>query len=206
MPTPIHGVNKDGEEFAITPVLPGDKGYEAAMAAGKHYSVNVRSSGSAGSYFPTEPCAFTGGKFSCSVAGRSPLAGATFKNISKPPYFGGCGTVLTCIEGCGPRVPQELLEDPYECYPLQEVVCGSPIDEGVVDGDVINIRNHPHIISSVLRTATKGTRITVLKRDSVCFLMNDKVGQWVRVKLHDNSPIKEGWVFDAYIKYEYHPK
>lgn len=84
--------------------------------------------------------------------------------------------------------------------------CGNPIDEGVVDGDVVNVRENPDIDSRVLRTAAKGVRITVLMRESACIRMNGKEGQWVRVKLHDNGPVKEGWLFDAYIKYEHHPK
>jgi Bacterial SH3 domain len=197
LPTPIHGINQHGEEFTIDIPDP---------PFGRDYSVQVKTNGKVKDYFAKEPITYSKGELAFSAQGRSPLAGAKFKIFSKAPYFGGCGTVLTCIEGCGPRVPHELFEDPYECYPEPEVACGSPIDEGIVDGDVVNVRDNPHINSRVLRTVANAVRITVLKRDPVCFLMNDKEGQWVRVKLHDDNPIKEGWVFDAYIKYEYHPK
>lgn len=215
-PTTIRGINGSGEVITVNEEYFDYGPQGTPWGPNQFHTVVVTQSGKVVSSYNKQLCGSNGHgytpewRFSCRKEGESPLAGATYSFKQELP---DCkGYLFVCTQGCSPRAPRELTKDPWECDDpnessvLQEAACGNPIDEGVVEGDIVNIRNHPGINSSVLGTATKGVRITVLKRDSVCMLINGKEGRWVRVKLHDDNPIKEGWVFDAYIKYEYHSK
>lgn len=193
--TTIHGTNERGEEIRI------DKDQEPDIVepAGPYllYTITV-----GGKEFEKQLCNYTGiNSFSCSIEGGSPVAGATYLFKEDPK---GCGNIGICVRGCTARTPHQMYQGSWECYKPE---CPSrAATDGVLSGDKVNLREQPDITSRVLRNLIHGTKVKVLERNDTCLSIGSKDGQWVKVRVLDKDPIKEGWIFDAYVAYPVTPQ
>ena len=110
------------------------------------------------------------------------------------------GHLFVCTSGCSPRAPRQLVKDFWECFE-EKPVCAARPATGKLRGDSVNLRDKPGIGGKILRTITVGTGVEVLARNKDCLVIDDKAGQWIRIRLADDQPVREGWIFDGYVDY-----
>lgn len=205
-PTAIHGVNNDGETVSAhveeyygnvpvrTPLYPL---YE-------QWSIWVEAAGKPRREFKSQHCRYSGPiyqsgwSFSCARIGTSPLAGATYQYQKDLKKCGG--HLFVCTSGCPPRAPRQMVKDYWECHE-EAPVCPSRPKTGKLSGDSVNLRDKPGAAGKILRTIAIGTRIEVLARNEQCLDIDNKTGQWIKVRLADDQPVREGWIFDGYVDY-----
>ncbi len=155
-----------------------------------------------------QTCRRVGDLFQCAAGGSSPLAGASYRFRTVSPSSEDCDRIASCKTGCGLRTPIELMEygECGEVGGCQNFVLENgrwkPISiEGAILGDRVNLRWNPHSQSRVLRTLDRGTKVSVV-RSYLCLELHGQFGMWVFVDVMDGKSPKQGWLFDAFIKYQ----
>lgn len=200
--TALEGTNAMGETITL---------YEEWTGDGFSKTIDIKVNEKRKDIFEKQPCEFkvlpNSSELSliCSRDGKSPLAGATY--IVKKKWLKKCrGTLYICQSGCGPRAPRELIEHPWECGHGEgdfHLACGATEanKEGILNSNQVNLRVSPSTVAPVLHRLPKDTKVTILERQDRCLVIDDEKGQWVKVRTLSESPVSEGWVFDAYVEY-----
>lgn len=192
--TPLRGTTTAGEAFYAEEVY-----WDPALKHPYRWKITTASG-----VFEKQPCG-TNFKneltFWCAPEGSSPLAGTTYVFRK---YLTKCGgTLLICKEGCSSRVPNALIEEPYECGDPEnpELPSCAGSDHGFISGEAVNVREKPSTVAPVIQRLAKNTKVKILETSGACIVIDHERGIWVKVKTENGTAVQEGWVFDAYIRY-----
>lgn len=201
-PLDLYGTNKSGEFITVI----GES--EGAM----YSEISIEKNGKR-VYLKNQDCKFSDDLFLCSKDGQSPLAGVKYRYKYAPSmgyfYTIDCGEVLSCVDGCNPNAPIELMEAGYECY--DEATCPN-VDQvngriklkshkGEISAQSVNVRLNPHSQSKIVATLDRGVRVKVTGTNGVCTKVNGKIGMWVYATIEAGAPPMKGWIYDYYIRY-----
>jgi len=198
-PTDMHGVNQAGDE-----VLVYEDGRIPPDGHTPRHTVEVKKRGGQKEKYEKQDCGIdvrSTREFFCDSQGNSPLAGARY--APKRALKKCRGTLIVCKSGCGSRAPLEMVVDPWECGGVNEYLDACDIANGTngVLNSGVNIREKPDSAAHILLHLPKATKIKVVERRDECLVIDSEKGQWVKVKIMGGTPIRPGWIFDAYIDY-----
>jgi len=155
--------------------------------------------------FKKQYCGFdkSSSRFSCEKGGSSPIAGVTY---AQNKWLKKCrGTLYICKQGCGPDIPREMIQDPWECYlgddyiePCQK---NNNAKSGHINANSVNVRSKPSLKSKVLSRLDIKEYVLISKRIEECVHIDAEMGEWVKIQAPNVDPVVEGWVYDAFVEY-----
>jgi hypothetical protein len=202
-PLDLYGFNDKGEFFMVIGEPDGIPYSEISVNSEKEELI-----------YRDQKCGFsTQNTFSCAKGGKTSMSGviyefqsATWDRVYDEFNRGDCGEVLSCVDGCNPDAPSELMQAAYGCY--EEAVCPDNRlrDEAVVNTNNVNLRLNAHRNSKIIGMVSKGDRVrksnSEFKYGGTCTILNSRTGKWVHVVVEGAKPDKQGYIFDSFITYK----